>query len=176
MSLPPGTFTWPALPRVRYFSVSVVEPFLLGYRVAGGIDIFYPPENEARQRRMFEVGLVVSELAVRGDRVAVSGTLTGSFTVDDVTVATASDDDAEAAVAARDRTGDEGDTLGGVIEVRVEGLPFGLGTHAQWDRKLDGRLAPCRARRAEDLGVVALLRRGERDFSFSCSRSPACSV
>jgi DNA processing protein len=28
---------------------------------AGGIDIFYPPENEARQRRMFEVGLVVSE-------------------------------------------------------------------------------------------------------------------
>ncbi len=28
---------------------------------AGGIDIFYPPDNEARQRRMFEVGLVVSE-------------------------------------------------------------------------------------------------------------------
>jgi DNA processing protein len=28
---------------------------------AGGIDIFYPPENEGRQRRMFEVGLVVSE-------------------------------------------------------------------------------------------------------------------
>jgi chorismate synthase len=35
----------------------------------------------------------------------------------------------------------QGDTLGGVIEVRVEGMPFGLGTHAQWDRKLDGRLA-----------------------------------
>jgi DNA processing protein len=28
---------------------------------AGGIDIFYPPENEARQRKMWEVGLVVSE-------------------------------------------------------------------------------------------------------------------
>ena len=28
---------------------------------AGGVDIFYPPENEGRQRRMFEVGLVVSE-------------------------------------------------------------------------------------------------------------------
>ncbi|XZE55313.1 chorismate synthase [Planctomycetaceae bacterium SH139] len=40
-----------------------------------------------------------------------------------------------------DQTGDDGDTLGGVLEVRVEGLPFGLGTHAQWDRKLDGRLA-----------------------------------
>ncbi len=34
-----------------------------------------------------------------------------------------------------------GDTLGGIVECRVEGVPFGLGTHAQWDRKLDGRLA-----------------------------------
>ena len=40
-----------------------------------------------------------------------------------------------------DQMADEGDTLGGVIEVRVDGLPFGLGTHAQWDRKLDGKLA-----------------------------------
>ena len=40
-----------------------------------------------------------------------------------------------------DRMADEGDTLGGIIEVRVDGLPFGLGTHAQWDRKLDGKLA-----------------------------------
>ncbi len=34
-----------------------------------------------------------------------------------------------------------GDTLGGVVEVRVEGVPFGLGSHTQWDQKLDGRLA-----------------------------------
>ena len=40
-----------------------------------------------------------------------------------------------------DRCAKEGDTLGGIVEVRVEGLPFGLGTHTQWDRKLDGRLA-----------------------------------
>ncbi|MBI3469326.1 MAG: chorismate synthase [Planctomycetes bacterium] len=40
-----------------------------------------------------------------------------------------------------DETGKEGDTLGGVVEVRVEGVPFGLGTHTQWDRKLRGRLA-----------------------------------
>jgi len=40
-----------------------------------------------------------------------------------------------------DDTRKDGDTLGGVVEVRVEGLPFGLGTHAQWDRKLDGRIA-----------------------------------
>lgn len=40
-----------------------------------------------------------------------------------------------------DQTQKEGDTLGGIVEVRVEGLPFGLGTHAQWDRKLDGKIA-----------------------------------
>ncbi len=50
------------------------------------------------------------------------------------------DRDAEAE-AYIDRMADEGDTLGGVVEVRVDGLPFGLGTHAQWDRKLDGKLA-----------------------------------
>jgi len=34
-----------------------------------------------------------------------------------------------------------GDTLGGVFEVVALGLPPGMGTHTQWDRKLDGRLA-----------------------------------
>ncbi|HUY39592.1 MAG TPA: chorismate synthase [Candidatus Binataceae bacterium] len=34
-----------------------------------------------------------------------------------------------------------GDTLGGVVEVVATGLPVGLGSHVQWDRKLDGRLA-----------------------------------
>lgn len=35
----------------------------------------------------------------------------------------------------------KGDTLGGVFEVVVTGVPVGLGSHVQWDRKLDGRLA-----------------------------------
>jgi len=35
----------------------------------------------------------------------------------------------------------DGDTLGGVVEVVVHGLPPGLGSHVHWDRKLDGRLA-----------------------------------
>lgn len=33
------------------------------------------------------------------------------------------------------------DTLGGVFEVRVRGVPPGIGSHSQWDRKLDGRIA-----------------------------------
>ncbi len=35
----------------------------------------------------------------------------------------------------------DGDTLGGVFEVRAEGVPPGLGSHVHWDRRLDGRLA-----------------------------------
>jgi chorismate synthase len=35
----------------------------------------------------------------------------------------------------------EGNTLGGICEVVVDGLPVGLGSHVSWDRKLDGRLA-----------------------------------
>lgn len=35
----------------------------------------------------------------------------------------------------------DGDSLGGVFEVRVKGAPAGLGSHAHFDRKLDGLLA-----------------------------------
>lgn len=36
---------------------------------------------------------------------------------------------------------EDGDTLGGIFEVKVTGLPVGLGTYAQWDIRLDGLLA-----------------------------------
>jgi chorismate synthase len=48
---------------------------------------------------------------------------------------------AEAMVAEIDRSKKQGDTLGGIFEVVVRGLPPGLGSFAQWDRRLDGRLA-----------------------------------
>lgn len=34
-----------------------------------------------------------------------------------------------------------GDTVGGVFEILAHNIPVGLGSHAQWDEKLDGRLA-----------------------------------
>ena len=40
-----------------------------------------------------------------------------------------------------DRASREGNSLGGIFEVFVTGVPVGLGSHTQWDRKLDGRLA-----------------------------------
>jgi len=52
------------------------------------------------------------------------------------------DPEAEARMkAAVDAAGERGDTLGGVFEVVVLGLPPGLGTYVHWDRKLDARLA-----------------------------------
>lgn len=36
---------------------------------------------------------------------------------------------------------EKGDTLGGVIRIVSEGVPWGLGSHVQWDRRLEGRLA-----------------------------------
>ena len=46
-----------------------------------------------------------------------------------------------AMVAEVDAARKDGDTLGGVVEVLVYGLPPGLGSFTQWDRRLDARLA-----------------------------------
>jgi chorismate synthase len=40
-----------------------------------------------------------------------------------------------------DNARDTGDSLGGIVEVVATGLPIGLGSHIQWDRKLTTRLA-----------------------------------
>ncbi|WP_454158379.1 chorismate synthase [Microbacterium lacticum] len=46
-----------------------------------------------------------------------------------------------AMVAEVDDAKKDGDTLGGIVEVLAYGVPPGLGSHVQWDRRLDGRLA-----------------------------------
>ena len=52
------------------------------------------------------------------------------------------DQAASAAMRAEiDQARKDGDTLGGVVEVAVYGLPPGLGSHVHWDRRLDARLA-----------------------------------
>ena len=44
-------------------------------------------------------------------------------------------------IAEIDAAREAGDTMGGSFEVIARGVPIGLGSHVQWDRKLDGRLA-----------------------------------
>ncbi len=68
-----------------------------------------------------------------------------------------------------DRARKAGDTLGGVVEVRVDGLPFGLGTHAQWDRKLDGRIAKA-------VMAVQAIKGVEIGLGFEAARRPGSAV
>jgi len=46
-----------------------------------------------------------------------------------------------AMIAEIDRAKKDGDSLGGELEVVARGIPPGLGSYVQWDRRLDGRLA-----------------------------------
>ncbi|SCK07515.1 chorismate synthase [Streptomyces sp. WMMB 714] len=50
-------------------------------------------------------------------------------------------DASKAMVAEIDQAHQDGDTLGGVVEVAAHGVPVGLGSHVHWDRRLDSRLA-----------------------------------
>jgi chorismate synthase len=68
-----------------------------------------------------------------------------------------------------DRAGKDGDTLGGIVEVQVHGVPFGLGTHAQWDRKLDGRLA-------QAVMAVQAIKGVEIGLGFEAARRPGSRV
>ena len=67
------------------------------------------------------------------------------------------------------RCQEEGDTLGGVLEVRVEEVPFGLGTHSQWDVKFDGRLA-------QAVMAVQAIKGVEIGLGFEASRRPGSKV
>jgi chorismate synthase len=58
-----------------------------------------------------------------------------------------------------------GDTLGGIVEVIAEGLPIGLGSYTQWDRKLDGKIA-------QALMSVQAIKAVEFGDGIACSAGP----
>ncbi len=62
-----------------------------------------------------------------------------------------------------------GDTLGGVFEVIAAGVPPGLGDHAQWDRRLDGRLA-------QALMSIQAIKGVEIGLGFEAARTPGSEV
>jgi len=68
-------------------------------------------------------------------------------------------------VAEIDAAKADADTLGGVVEVAVHGLPPGLGSHVHWDRRIDSRLA------AALMGIQAIKGVEVGDgFSTACRR------
>ena len=56
-----------------------------------------------------------------------------------------------------------------MVEVRVEGVPFGLGSHTQWDKKLDGRLA-------QAVMSVQAIKGVEIGMGFEAARRPGSEV
>ena len=40
-----------------------------------------------------------------------------------------------------DKAKKNGDSVGGIIEVRCSGLPYGLGSYTQWDKKLQSKIS-----------------------------------
>ncbi len=87
---------------------------------------------------------VVSHVVSIGQAKAPYGSVPGPDDVarlDDDPVRCLDPDASKAMVAAIDQAHKDGDTLGGVVEVVVHGLPPGLGSHVHWDRRLDARLA-----------------------------------
>lgn len=94
---------------------------------------------EAAGLRVTSHVTAIGELGLPGDRV-VSFDEAAALAVD--APLRCVDAALETAMIARiDQAQADGDTLGGTFEVIVTGVPVGLGSYVQWDRKLDGRLA-----------------------------------
>ena len=87
---------------------------------------------------------VLSHVVELGTVAAPAGVVPGPDQLDaiDADPARCLDPQASAAMAEEvEQARRDGDTLGGVVEVVVHGLPPGLGSHVHWDRRLDARLA-----------------------------------
>ena len=62
-----------------------------------------------------------------------------------------------------------GNTLGGIFEIVVRGLPVGLGSHTQWDRRLDGKLAGA-------LMSIQAIKGVEIGAGFGCAHVPGSEI
>ena len=95
-------------------------------------------------RMMLErLGIVVRSrvIAIGPVRMEWSRALHEGFSgVDESSVRCPDSDTSEAMIKAIDLASEEGDSLGGVFEVCVFGMVPGLGSHAQYDRRLDAAL------------------------------------
>jgi chorismate synthase len=68
-----------------------------------------------------------------------------------------------------DQTKKAGDTIGGVVEVRTDNVPAGLGSYVQWDRKLDGKIA-------QIMMSINAFKGVEFGMGFQASRQPGSTV
>jgi chorismate synthase len=106
-----------------------------------------------------EIGDVVANVPERIDWAAVEAS----------PVRVADRDTEPRMVAAIDAAKEALDSLGGIFEVRASGVPVGLGTHVQWDRRLDGRIAQAMLSINAVMGV-------EVGDAFANARKPGSEV
>ncbi len=93
------------------------------------------------RRFLEELGLHVHSQTIAVGEVEASPPEPPDWERVEASVVRCGDPAAEQRIIARiDAARDGLDTVGGVFEVRASGVPMGLGSHVQWDRKLDGRL------------------------------------
>ena len=105
-------------------------------------------------------GVVVDRTAIRDEDIGVTNS-------SDLNCC---DPAAETRIKARiDAAKAAGDTLGGIFEIVVRGLPVGLGSHTQWDRRLDGKLAGA-------LMSIQAIKGVEIGAGFGCAHVPGSEI
>jgi len=68
-----------------------------------------------------------------------------------------------------DKAKANGDSIGGIVEVIVEGVPIGLGSHVHYDRKLDGKIA-------QAIMSINAFKGVEIGIGFECAYLPGSQV
>lgn len=120
-----------------------------------------------------EFGVTVFGYVTQLEQIATqprTGTLDELRTLRDTSPMYTLDPDADKQIVARvDQATADGDTLGGIVEVQVCNLPFGLGSHSQWDLKLDGLLA-------QAVMSVQAIKGVEIGLGFEAARRPGSQV
>lgn len=120
-----------------------------------------------------EFGITVFGYVTQLEQIATKprdGSLDELKTLRDASPMYTLDPDADKAIVARvDQATEQGDTLGGIVEVKVHHPPFGLGSHAQWDRKLDGLLA-------QAVMCIQAIKGVEIGLGFEAARRPGSQV
>jgi chorismate synthase len=97
------------------------------------------------RRMLAELGITVASRVVRIGEVVDETPLDADIAtlnarVDESPVRVLDPNAADRIVKNIDIAREAGDTLGGVFEVVAGGMPIGVGSHSQWDRRLDGKI------------------------------------
>ena len=93
------------------------------------------------RRLLEEFGIEIKSHTIAIGGVSVKGEKTNWAQVEKSPIRCAEVKAEKAMVAAIDKAKKAGDTLGGIFQAIATGVPIGLGSHVQWDRRLDGRIA-----------------------------------